>query len=410
MEHHLSVHRRPIHLSTSLNIHYAIIQGLYWAASASMYAFVVVFLTARGFSTSEIGCINAVRTGIAIAAQFFYAYIGDKYKRFPLKYLITIIIAVSILANFILQFTRPGFLGMAALFLVFGITECSIVSLMDSLALQFVNIGVRIQYSTCRSIGSIIYAFICFGLGPVLDLLGAETVVWLHGILLILYVIAILTFLTFRSYTDECTYKALPRSGSVKALLMNHPQYRWVLIGNCILCFGFWPITNFLANIVEATGGDNTVFGIALFVGAASEMPMMAFLFPRLLRRFSSQQLLFLATAMQLVRWSVLIFLHNPWAIVAWQSMQMFTFALSLPAAVQYINDNIEEENRIKGQTLYNMAGNIGGTVGIALFGVVLQNTNTTTMISICCVIVLLAVLTMLRMLASPAKIEAKEA
>ena len=39
-----SRYKGKMHLTTRLNIHYASIQGLYWIASASMYAFLVVFL------------------------------------------------------------------------------------------------------------------------------------------------------------------------------------------------------------------------------------------------------------------------------------------------------------------------------------------------------------------------------
>ena len=42
----------------------------------------------------------------------------------------------------------------------------------------------------------------------------------------------------------------------------------------------------------------------------------------------------------------------NAWLLAGLQTFQMITYALSLPASVYYINTNIPEENKIKGQTL----------------------------------------------------------
>lgn len=395
---------RSIRLTIHLGLHYALIHGFYWAASASLYAFLVVFLQARGFTTSEIGYINSARIGASILGQFFYAYIGDKYKHLPLKYLVSGLLFLSILDNFVIQFAKPGALGTAILFIILGLTECSVVSLIDSMALQFVNIGIPIKYSACRSVGSVVYALICFGLGPVLDFLGTETAILLHGIFLILTVLAVLTFRTFyyqpqSAPENKAVQESVVRSGSVFVLFRKNRQYRWLLISNALLCFGYWPISGFLSNIMAASGGNNTILGIALFVCAMAEMPMMAFIFPILSRKIAIEKLLFFSTVCHFLRWTSLIFIHNPWGIVALQTTQMISYGLSLPAAVQYINTNIEEENRIKGQTLYNMFGNIGGTLGNIIFGNILERTNTTVMTAIGCCFIFLSVLSMFRMM-----------
>lgn len=406
---------RTVRLTTGLGIHYALIQGLYWAASACLYAFLVVFLQARGFSTSQIGYINSARIGVSILAQFFYAYVADKYRRIPLKYLVFSLLLLSVADNFALQFSRPGFTGTMLLFILLGLTECSVVSLIDSMALQFVNAGVSIKYSACRSVGSVTYALICFGLGRVLDAFGTETAILLHGFFLILTTIAVITFRRFvRSpeppSASRSTQTQKQPKASVLSLIQNNTQYRWLLISNALLCFGYWPISGFLANIMEAAGGNNTILGIALFVCAMSEMPMMAFLFPALSRRFPTEKLLFLSVVCHFFRWSALLFIHNPWGIVLLQTTQMFSYGLSLPAAIQYINTNIEEENRIKGQTLYNMSGNIGGTLGNTIFGIVLEKTNTTTMTALCCCLIFLSVLAMFRMMTSGSRMKKEEA
>ncbi|RZT02479.1 MFS transporter [Cuneatibacter caecimuris] len=377
-----SRYKGKMHLTTRLNIHYASIQGLYWIASASMYAFLVVFLDARGFSTAQIGYINAFRTGMAVLAQLFYAYLGDRYKQLPLKYIIAVVMGVSICANGVLQFSSPDFAGMMALFLILGLTECSIVSLMDSLALQFINLGVPMNYSACRATGSVCYAFTCVLLGRAIDMLGADIVVTVHGVVLALYVVSVVTFLTFRSIpagTEDSAkpsmrhYQVMPRQGSILKMLRNQPQYRWLLIANFIICLGFCPCSNFMATLISNAGGDNTVLGFAMFVSAFIEMPMMAIIFPRLSRRYSMEKLLFASSVFHLIRWLLVGMATNAWLLAGLQTFQMITYALSLPASVYYINTNIPEENKIKGQTCYNIAGNLGNAAGTAVSGVLIE-------------------------------------
>lgn len=405
-----SRHHGKIHLTTGLNLHYAAIQGLYWIASASMYGFLVVFLTARGFSTAEIGYINAFRTGVAVVAQLFYAFLGDRYRHIPLKYMIAVIILVSIGANTVLQFSAPGFAGMMILFLILGLTECSIVSLVDSLAMQFINLGVPMNYSLCRSSGSVCYALTCVLLGRVIDLWGADIVVLIHGISLIAFLAAVLTFLTFRGVPVDSgiaskggrRYQIHPRQGSILNMLKSQPQYRFILLGNFLLSLGFTPCSNFMATLITNAGGTSTTLGVALFINSFMEMPMMAFFFPRLAKRFSMEKLLFFSAFFHLVRWLLVGFVTNAWLLAGLQAFQMVSYALSLPAAVYYINQNIPEENKIKGQTCYCIAGNLGNAVGTALSGVLIDAFSVRSMVFFNCGIIFLSVLCMGIMLRKP--------
>lgn len=55
-------------------------------------------------------------------------------------------------------------------------------------------------------------------------------------------------------------------------------------------------LATYLIDIVEYHGGNASLFGMATFVMAASELPIMS-IAPRLKRRFGSQKLLLTAAA-----------------------------------------------------------------------------------------------------------------
>ena len=57
-------------LARRLTIHYALIQGLYYSTYASLFAYLVVFLTGRSLNPSQIGFITALRVGAALVSSF----------------------------------------------------------------------------------------------------------------------------------------------------------------------------------------------------------------------------------------------------------------------------------------------------------------------------------------------------
>ena len=388
-----------------LTIHYALIQGLYYSTYASLFAYLVVFLTGRGLNPSQIGFITALRVGAALVGSFTLAHLVDTHERISLKYLFMILCAAGTLFCLLLPLSRGNVIFTALLLLSMGCTSCALDAILSGLALQFINAGVPMGFSAARSVGSVAYAIVCILAGRLVDRFGTEVVIWMYVITMALLLAVLAAFPRFRARapqtkdspaegslpagTDPATSSrttAAPKrpkgAGNPIALLKENRPFRLLILSTVILCFGYVPISSFLSTFLTNVGADNSTIGLAFFIAAFSEMPMMAFIFPWLMRRsVPTEKLLFAASVFHFFRYFSYAFLTEPWMFVAVQVLQMVSYGLATPAAVYYINANVSSKNRMTGQTIYTFSGNIGSTFGNPVFGMVLDHMGSRAMI-----------------------------
>ena len=385
-----------------LTVHYALIQGLYYSTYASLFAYLVVFLTGRGLNPSQIGFITALRVGAALVGSFTLAHLVDTRERISLKYLFMILCAVGTVFCLLFPLSRGKVVFTALLLLGMGCTSCALDAILSGLALQFINAGIPVGFSVARSVGSVAYAVVCIISGRMVDRFGTEVVIWIYVVAMALLLVVLAAFPRFRNESEapgsadeagapanasaaaETAAPVISRSkgaGNPIALLRENRPFRLLIVSTVILCFGYVPLSGFLSTFLTNVGADNSTIGLAFFIAAFSEMPMMAFIFPHLVRRkVPVEKLLFAASVFHFFRYFSYAFLTVPWMFVAVQVLQMVSYGLATPAAVYYINANVSKENRMTGQTIYTFSGNIGSTFGNPVFGVVLDHWGTQAM------------------------------
>ena len=359
-----------------LTVLYAVIQGLYYSTYASLFAYLVVFLTGRGFNPSQIGFITALRVAAALISSFSLAHLADTRERLSLKYLFMGACAAGLLFCLLLPLSRGSVVLTALLFTALGGSFCSLDAILSGLALQFFNAGIPVNYSIARSVGSAAYAVVCVFAGRIIDRFGTEVVIWLCAGAMLLTIAATALFPRFVPPERETPPLQKRRhAGNPFALLKENSRFRLLIVSTVILTFGYIPISNFLSTFLANAGANNSTIGLAMFIAAFSEMPMMAFIFPRLMmRKVPVERLLFLSSCFHLVRYLSYAFLTEVWMLVAVQVLQMVSYGMATPAAVYYINGNVSKENRMTGQTIYTFSGNMGSTLGNPVFGVVLDH------------------------------------
>ena len=83
-----------------LNEIYGGIQGLYWLMAAVCLGFMTPILQDRGFTSSQIGILIAVRCSAIIVSQIFISNIADFFAdRIPLKFFAAAMTVIGILTN-----------------------------------------------------------------------------------------------------------------------------------------------------------------------------------------------------------------------------------------------------------------------------------------------------------------------
>lgn len=350
-----------------VNLFNTLVQLLYWAAFSAFAGYQTAMLLDRGFSSGDAGTFAAIRCLAGIIAQLLLGGWADRHPNVPLKRILQVCLTVSLAVNATFYYTRPGFFGTALIFLALGVLELNIYPLLDSLAVQFINAGLDVNYSLGRGLGSFSYAVACIFWGRQSTVLGVQTVLLSHIAMLVLLIAAITLYPTAPRAVSAGEPSETPHS--VWYILKRNRSFTLMLLAVFLGMTAVMPIVSFMVNIVSSRGGNETHLGIALFLMAASELPA-ALLFPHLWRRLGSRGTLVLSVVFMAVK--PLLFLLAPtlgWILLV-QPIQMLGYGLFTPASVYYANESVSPADRVRGQAVMMMASNgLGGMTGNLIAG-----------------------------------------
>ena len=148
-----------------VNVLYTLVQLTYWAAFAAFSGYQTALLLGRGFSSGDAGVFAAIRCLAGIIAQPLLGGWADRHPQVPLKRILCVCLGLGLAVNAVFYCTRPGFWGSALIFLALGVLDLNIYPLLDSMAVQFINAGLDVNYSLGRGLGSLSYAVACVFLG-----------------------------------------------------------------------------------------------------------------------------------------------------------------------------------------------------------------------------------------------------
>ena len=368
-----------------LDLQYIIMQAGFWAMFAAFCGYQTALLLERGFTNGESGLIIAVRCLAGIVCQPILGGFADRHPNVPLKLIVALSLAAGLVANCVFYLYPMGMAGTLMIFIVLGGLELTSYPLMDSMAIQFINAGVNIRYSLGRGVGSMAYAITCVFLGMQVTSWGVESVLITHGALILLEIILVMIYPTFKPEYEPVREAAeMEKPHTVLQILRGQPRFTLMLVAVFFGITACLPMSNFLINIVLDRGGTSGDLGIALFLMGAAELPT-AFVFGRLMRRFGSGKLMVMSVAFMLLKLVAFLFAPNLGVIYVLQLLQMMGYGLFTPTSVYYVNENVPSADRVRGQTLMMVASNgLGGMAGSLIGGQVLDLGGVNAMLLFC--------------------------
>ena len=201
-----------------VNVLFTLVQMFYWAAFAAFAGYQTALLLDRGFTSGDAGTLAAVRCLAGIIAQPLLGGWADRHPQIPLKNILRVCLTAGLIVNAIFYLTRPGFFGTVVIFLTLGVLELNIYPLLDSMAVQFINVGLDVNYSLGRGLGSFSYAVACVILGRQSTALGVQTVLLTHMALLVLLIVVI------------TVYPTAPRSAPAVSGGAERPHSVWYIL------------------------------------------------------------------------------------------------------------------------------------------------------------------------------------
>ncbi len=346
-----------------VNFLYAALQSFFWCANCTYFSFLVIYLTSKQFSEFEIGLAMTLLAAVSILSPSILGYISDYV--FPVKNIIIFMMMLSIPVAFTLGMSVT--LVPVALLSVtlMGITEKSLVSVIDSWGVKIRRGKPYLNYGVSRGIASLSYAVAALSLGQIFNVIGIDNLFWIHAI----FAAGCIAAALFLDHVPTLTGQSQKKSyyAAIKQLASNK---KYVLLVICMALAGMSFVTSFTFQPILLTQMGGTAFhmGLSLFVMAGSEVPVM-FYFSRIAEKYKLVFLLNLAFLFTFFRVIANVLAPNLGWLISVQAIQAFSFGLYLPAVLMYIS--LITDDHLKG-TAITLAVSVGeGFAGIGgnLFG-----------------------------------------
>lgn len=348
--------------SRRVNSLYALIQALYWMSYALMFNYASLYLQSKGFGDGRIGLVlGATYLLSALLQPAFAKLVNRSGLRLNVAmsgvYLLTTLLSLTLW----LAPLRGGLLSvvMIAAFTLHSAMQPSLNSLYQGFEIS----GIAVNFGLARGIGSFCYALIALFMGQLLSRVAPNILpaFYMTGQLLLA-----LCLILFRA--PDYRRGASDKSSAYRDIIRAHPGFVLFLLSVACLGIAHIFIDNFMLQILQSMGAGSGSLGIAIAIGGFTELPAMA-LYARMSRRVGNRRILRVMSCVWLVKDVLTLLARHPALIYLAALLQFFSFAVYVPAAVEYISVTLPKADFLAGQSLQGSAWTLGSVAATFLGG-----------------------------------------
>jgi PPP family 3-phenylpropionic acid transporter len=334
---------------------------LYWFGTAAC-AYFTVLLQKNGYSTVQVGAINAFNSIITIVATTFWGMMADKFRSIRNIVLLTLCVGVPLWAIIPLSLNIAwGPLGLILIAVpLSGFFRNAHPSLVDAYIVQRCDRD-SLNYGTVRLWGSISYTIASLGFSLILPRVGVEFSYYSYGLLILPFMILMWKFRDPDVSASGGQRKVLSfRQMGFGRLFKNYYFITFMIFA----LFLYLPNTTssvFMPYLMESVGGESARFGLITGLKALLEVPSLFFM-RTLRRRFSLPVMLAAAAVFYSVEALLYVKASTMTHIVFIQILQGLGGGLLIGSSANYLYSLSPPELTSTAQT---MNGAIGATAAI---------------------------------------------
>ena len=357
-------------------VKYTLLNAAYFVAFCTIHAYAAVFLLANGFNNTEVGILLAVANIVSAIFQPIIAGIIDKPGFLTNKRFIMISVGIILAGSLILMAVPGKKLPIFIVFATIYMIQFAYQPVMTALCFEYQKAGCSIFYGLARGLGSASFAFTSLFIGRVVEKNGVSILLWVSIVAMIISALVTLTFVKPQNTDrkdEEKTKEPAVAHNSFSSFAKNYPAFMLFLVGTICFFFAHNMINDFMIQIIRNLGGNETELGIANFLQAILELPVMA-LIGIILKKLSADKLLIISGIAFLIKILILVFAQGMAHMYLSQSFQLFAYAVFIPAGAYYVSSTMEELDQVKGQAFITSAITIGGVFSNFISGYILDN------------------------------------
>ena len=352
-----------------LNIEYFSLQSLFWMTYCMVVGFSVTYLLSCGYSNSEAGYILASANICALVLQPFFADLADRSKRINAMTIFLVSIVIIFVCSIGLFFISARSVILTLIYVVMITLANAVIAFLTSVQFLMDTSKSKINFGLCRAGGSLCFAILSAVMGILIERIGMKSIPTALFIITFLIIILCMYITRHRIHTTYESTNALThqKSSSLLVFFKENPKFMVLSIAMLFIYYAHAFITNFTISIVRNVGGDHREMGYLIAFMALMELPGMIG-FNEISRRFKVSSLLLFSMMMFSVK-AIIVWLSPSLMTLAFGfALQVVSFALYIPASVQYANIMIDEKDTVKAQMMFNLM-QAGGAVFSSIIG-----------------------------------------
>ena len=352
-----------------LNIEYFSLQSLFWMTYCMVVGFSVTYLLSCGYSNSEAGYILASANICALVLQPFFADLADRSKKINAMTIFLISISIIFVCSIGLFFISVRSVILTLIYVVMITLANAVIAFLTSVQFLMDPSKTKINFGLCRAGGSLFFAILSAAMGILIERIGMKsipTALFIITFLIIILCIYITRHRIHTTYesTNDLTDK---KSSTLLVFFKENPKFIILSIAMLFIYYAHAFITNFTISIVRNVGGDHREMGYLIAFMALMELPGMIG-FKKISQRFKVSSLLLFSMLMFSAK-AIIVWLSPSLMILTFGfALQVVSFALYIPASVQYANNIIDEKDTVKAQMMFNLM-QTGGAVFSSIIG-----------------------------------------
>ena len=352
-----------------LNIEYFSLQSLFWMTYCMVVGFSVTYLLSCGYSNSEAGYILASANICALILQPFFADLADRSKKINAMTIFLVSIEIIFVCSIGLFFIGVRSLILTLIYVVMITLANAVIAFLTSIQFLMDTSKSKINFGLCRAGGSLCFAILSALMGIMIERIGMKSMP-LALFIITLLIIGLCIFITRHSINGNI--KAVltlekKRSSSLFVFFKENPRFMILSIAMLFIYYAHAFITNFTISIVRNVGGDNREMGYLIAFMALMELPGMIG-FKEISRRFKVSSLLLFSMIMFSIKAIIVWLSPSLMTLTFGFALQVVSFAIYIPASVQYANIIIDEKDTVKAQMMFNLM-QTGGAVFSSIIG-----------------------------------------
>lgn len=380
---------------------YIFINVTYFAAFCTIHAYAAVFLLDSGFTNTEIGIVLGAANVLSAVFQPLLAAVIDRQGFFTNRNVMMICAGIIAGGAVVLLFAGSVKPVVFVVFTLMYMVQFTYMPVMTALNFEYQRKGVRIIYGFARGLGSVGFAVTSLIIGSFVEQNGVRILLFVTVAVMVFHAVIVYYFrlpeeregtaseTAGRDDLEDTAGENGPydrkkndKSSSIPEFIRQYPAFMVMLLATVFLFFTHNMLNDYLFQIITPLGGGESELGFATCLAAFLELPTMAII-TLVSKMINMKHMLLISGISFTVKAGFMLLATDMSLVYLSQAMQMLAYAVFIPAAAYYVNQNISEHDQVKGQAFVTSCFTLAGVFSSLICGVVLDKLGVSEMLII---------------------------